>query len=279
MRSWRDEKSVYRLWETKGAGLIQMPEQVRKWFGELILMGEVPLSYLVADERELPVESIRFFVLDPQWTQALVDGASSIGVLTKLESVRSLGHLPLRYGSAKETIRLPRYGRMHPNHRRENCRMTADSNAVLSGFLMRSDLVSNWKGIEVKGFYKEGQIDILRMERLSDKLLICIFEGVIDSVRMYEPREELHFGTRSDDRQLDVRRIDDGHEGEPLYKPGTKDKVTITVPTEDNGRVKFTQLAQLLAQTLGKSPEAIESPQLALEMLSVAGQCVFEGGK
>lgn len=279
MRSWRNEKSVNRHWETRSVNQVQMPELVLKWLGELILLGEVPLSYLVADERQLPMESMRFFILDPQWTEALVDGASSIGVLTKLEAVRNLKYLPLQYGRGKETIRLPRYGRMHPNHKRENCRMTADSSSVLSGFFMRSDLVSNWKGIEVKGLSQKVQLDILRMERLSDKLLICIFEGEIDEVRMYEPREELHFGTRGEDRQLEVRRIDEGHEGEPLYQQGTNEKVTITVPTQDNGRIRIKELTQSLAQALGKNSHDIESPQLALEMLSVAGQCVFERGK
>ncbi len=279
MKSWRQEKSVGRLWEANNGEILPMPEQVQKWFGQLILLGEVPLSYLVADERELPMESIRFFFLDPQWIQALVDGAASIGALTNMERARSLAQLPVQYKRAKAVIRVPRYERMHPNHRRDTGRAAGDSFAVLSGFFMRSELVSNWKGIEVKGFYGDRQIDILRMEKLSDKLLICIFEGEIDTVRMYEPREELHFGTRDAQRKLEVRRIDEGHEGEPLYRPGTSDKVTVTVPAENNGRVKITELRQVLAQELGRGLEEIESVQLALEMLSVAGQCVFERGQ
>jgi hypothetical protein len=157
--------------------------------------------------------------------------------------------------------------------------MTTESQTPLSGFIMRSNLVSNWKGIEVKGFMGETQQDILRLETLSDKVLICIFEGEIDAVRMYEPKEVLHFGTRSQDRKIDVRRIDEGHEGQPLYEDGTKINVTITVPTTETGRLKVTELRDMLSKTLKTTENAIDSPQLALEMLSVAGQCVFKRGE
>jgi len=278
MKSWRSEKSAFKISEVTDTTSLPIPEQLSNWLGELILLGEVPLAYLVSDERELPMESIRFFVVDPLWTQALVEGATSIGISTKDEALYSAKNLPRQYMNAKKSIRIPRYSKMHPNHRRKNVPLTADSNSVLSGFFMRSDLVSNWKGIEVKGFYEDAPRDILRMEKLSDKLLICIFEGEIDVVKMYEPKEALHFGTRGLDRKMDIRRVDEGHEGEPLYQAGTKKKVSLTVPTESNGRVRISELRKSLAKALDIDANTIESPQLALEMLSVAGECEFKYG-
>ena len=39
----------------------------------------IPFHYLVPDERLLPPESLKFFVVDPAWLAALRDGAFSIG--------------------------------------------------------------------------------------------------------------------------------------------------------------------------------------------------------
>lgn len=287
MKSWRNKMTVHYDMDalsdeqTKNMTVeqIPIPEVVKNWLSQLILLKEVPLAYLVVDERELPIESIRFFNINPHWTQALVDGASSIGALTKYETLQSMKNMPKQYDNAKASVRLSRYEKMHSNHLRKDMPMTTESQTPFSGFILRSDLVSSWKGIEVRGFRGETGLDILRMETLSEKVLICIFEGEIDTIRMYEPKEVLHFGTRGQDRIIDVRRIDEGHEGEPLYQEGTKVNVTITVPITDNGRLNVTELRDTLSKTLSTTTNAIDSPQLALEMLSVAGQCVFERGK
>ena len=278
MKSWRNKKMLnYNIKSTNKQELNHMPEEVKNWLSELILLKEVPLSYLVVDKRELPVESIRFFNIDPYWTQALVDGASSIGALTKSETKELMKSLKKQYENSKGSVRISRYGNMHLNHKQENMSMRTDSKTPLSGFIMRSDLVSNWKGIEVKGFMGETNLKIIRLEKLSAKMLICIFEGEIDEVKMYEPKEVLHFGSRSQDREIDIRRIDEGHEGELLYK--NEAKVTIKLPTTDNGRLKVNDLRKILSKELNKTVNDIDSPQLALEMLSVAGQCIFERGK
>lgn len=285
MQSWRNNRLEIRTRNDADLGQKElvwdepMPEVITNWISQLILLKDVPLAYLVVDERELPMESIRFFNVDPQWTQALVEGALSIGAITKKEVMNALRHSQTHFHNAKSVVKLSRYGKMHSNHLRRNMNMTTEAHAKFSGFIMRSDLVSTWNGIEVEGYLGSDRHDILRMEILSEKVLICIFEGEIDTVRMYEPKEVLHFGTRNHDRQIDVRRIDEGHEGEPLYKAGTKEKVTIIVPTTDQGRLKVSELRDMLSKALGTTIDAIESPQLALEMLSVAGQCVFEKGE
>ena len=56
-----------------------LPGDVLAWFGNLAMLQGVPFSYLVPDERMLPPESIRFFHVDQNWIDALIDGAFSIG--------------------------------------------------------------------------------------------------------------------------------------------------------------------------------------------------------
>ncbi|HTF04001.1 MAG TPA: hypothetical protein VK826_08245, partial [Bacteroidia bacterium] len=56
-----------------------MPQPLTDWLSRLALLYGVPFNYLVPDEGMLPPESIRFFYLDINWVEALVDGAFSIG--------------------------------------------------------------------------------------------------------------------------------------------------------------------------------------------------------
>src|SRR6185436_20576394 len=69
-----------------------VPGELRRFFGRLRLLHGVPFSYLVPDAALLPIESIRFFYIDRAWTDALVQGALSVGTITtedrtQLESV------------------------------------------------------------------------------------------------------------------------------------------------------------------------------------------------
>ena len=55
-------------------------DAVAQWLAQLALFENVPFDHLVPDPRMLPVESIRFFYVDPGWTGALLDGALAIGI-------------------------------------------------------------------------------------------------------------------------------------------------------------------------------------------------------
>jgi hypothetical protein len=58
---------------------LELPATVTAWFNDLALLHGLPFSYLVPDERMLPLESIRFFWLDWRWIECLLDGAFSVG--------------------------------------------------------------------------------------------------------------------------------------------------------------------------------------------------------
>ena len=53
---------------------------VVSWLSRLRLEG-VPFSYIVPSEGMLPNDSIRFFHVDRNWLDALVDGALSVGII------------------------------------------------------------------------------------------------------------------------------------------------------------------------------------------------------
>jgi len=56
-----------------------MLAEASAWLGRLVLLYGVPLHNLVPDEDMLPPETLRLFFLDPNWIQALVQGACSVG--------------------------------------------------------------------------------------------------------------------------------------------------------------------------------------------------------
>ncbi len=268
MKHWRMDDSIGNHISRMD---LELSEDVLCWLSKLSLLSGIPFSCLAADERLLPEESIRFFYLNPQWTDSLVDGALSIGRNTQAEIRADSYFRDERNAEILLQHHLHRYNRMHENHKREFKNAVKEED-ILTGILLRSALVSSWRGMEIKGYHKKQELTILRMERLSDNILICIFDGEADCVEILEPSEELHFGTRTNERMIEVRNIEEGKEGELTGKE-------ISVPADDNGRIKVKEFADSLKKSLdpdGKKKLEITSAELAFEMLSAAGQGIFQ---
>jgi hypothetical protein len=176
--------------QAETSGDVSTPPDIVAWFDDLGVLRGVPFNYLVPDERMLPAESIRFFRLDHQWVDCLLDGAFSIGRTTKSD----------------QEVQPP-----------------ADAAAAgesLSGFLLRSNVVSGWPGLLVDAFDAGGlQLESRRTERLSENVLICILAGVVQQVDLHQKPEMLHFGFDVPDDQPDslckTLRDDAGQEEGP----------------------------------------------------------------
>src|SRR5688572_8998101 len=59
-----------------------LPPELVDLLVRLRVLDGVPFEYVVPDELLLPAESIRFFHLDRNWTDALVQGLLSVGAVT-----------------------------------------------------------------------------------------------------------------------------------------------------------------------------------------------------
>ncbi|WP_437759607.1 hypothetical protein [Sorangium sp. So ce1389] len=103
-----------------------MPETVQRWFDDLRLLVGLPFSYLVPDERVLPVEGLRFFHVDPVWIDCLCDGALSLGRVTDADV------------QSDRTLRASR--------------SFARSAAPVTGFVMRSAVVAGWPDLIVEAY-------------------------------------------------------------------------------------------------------------------------------
>src|SRR4051794_16410654 len=168
-----------------------LPPAVVDWLGQLTLLYGVPVEYLVPDAGLLPVESIRFFHVDRNWLDRLVDGALSVGVHgTRDDAFNEAAYEEVyRQVDARQLT-------FRPSLRGEAPDAAANGTpgGPLTGLLARSVIVSTWPGVEVRPTRGGAAVPILRMDRLSPDLLFCLFDGIPDRVEMIEPGEGLHFG-------------------------------------------------------------------------------------
>lgn len=164
-------------------GAPPLPEVVLDWMGRAALLQGLPFNYLVPDERMLPVESLRWFTLDPMWVAALLDGAFGVGRSTGSQLASDALHQP---------------------------QVAALVARRVSGFLMRSQVVAGWPTLVVEGYRfsfatpesredpipDAARLPLLRMDRLSANVLLCLFEGEVNVVDVHQPPEAVHFGVR-----------------------------------------------------------------------------------
>ncbi|MEC4815236.1 MAG: hypothetical protein SAK29_18450 [Scytonema sp. PMC 1069.18] len=168
------------------------PQDIKTWFEQLGLLSGIPFNYLVPDEQMLPSESIRFFWLDWFWVESLLDGAFSIGRVQDSDVQQDSNNNPLT-GAAKQ----------------------------ITGFLMRSEVVSGWPDLQIDGsessitgdqaMVENQKLNILRRDRISEDVLICLFDGEIRTVDIYLKPEGLHFGFNNDDANnlwRELRKLD-----------------------------------------------------------------------
>lgn len=152
------------------------PRSLDTWVDHLALLKGLPFGHLVADERMLPRESIRFFHIDPVWMDCLFAGAFSIGFVPA--------------GNARPAF---------------PCWSVAGSRRI-SGFLLRSSVVSGWPELAITGYGEappdnglekdvpSPPLSVLRLEHLSMNVLIVLFMGTLRTLDVNLPPARVHFG-------------------------------------------------------------------------------------
>lgn len=162
-------------------------DEISQLLEDLNLLKHVPMGGLVPDESMLPEESLRLFCLDPNWVNALLDGALSIGRSCTADEIHDSAiseNLDSSGFANSAGSRLSQYGRSVDSPNTEGVRM---------GFLLNSKLVKGWPGLEVHCFYNEQEQNILRLERIGNSIMLCIVEGQINEIILTEPLESLYF--------------------------------------------------------------------------------------
>jgi hypothetical protein len=181
-----------------------IPDEIGAWLGRLRRLYGVPFNYLVPDEGALPAESIRFFQVDPNWIYSLIEGATSVGRSSSSEAAHDAVFTTRLHGASTAAARLDR-GVAPPS---------GPDPVPVTGFLLRSEVVAGWPGLEVDVFdAADTRLQPLRFDHLSATVLLVLVEGIVDHVHIHEPPEGLHFG-------IDVS---------PAYEKGLR---YVTVPAD-----------------------------------------------
>jgi hypothetical protein len=254
---------------------VALPPYLESLLAHMRLLIGVPFDYLVPDERLLPVESIRFFYLDRSWSDRLVDGVFSVGKIGTRERAHHQAHdadIRSRLDQVERSVRDLQRGRSDSATAPE---ATAPAE-VVTGFVMRSSVVSGWPHMDVRAFDEvtdppvdsswaaAHQLQTLRLERLSPSVMIGLFQGTPKLVWFEEPHHGVQLGVygHQDGSCFLYHRADTGQ----------SDGTTVDVPLRATGRrvVDVSSLARRLGTT--------SSAELAVQLLHPPWRQRLQGG-
>jgi hypothetical protein len=274
-----------------------VPAEIVRFLAQLRLLQGVPFTYLVPDAELIPAETIRFFYLDRNATDALLEGALSVGTVNAVDRVE----LAQLYQTVRDEVdAAERLVRMKDS---DAPAVDAEGRPIgaggaISGFLLRSRLVSGWPGLHVRAYATDTHPDaqtvpdmdtspdrvrLLRMERLAPAVLLVLFDGVPAVVHIEEPRSGIQFGVRLDEGAdptkqtavVTVRDVQAPNKG-PL-KSGGHD-VTVPVPFRSGspGVVNMKKLNEdLIKVAAAHMGSEIDSAEYAMQMLRFPLRQVF----
>lgn len=251
-----------------------MPAELRSWLVRLRLLEGVPFANLVADSELLPPESIRWFYLDRRWTDALVQGALSVGTVNTDDRTQ--------LGAQYPAIRAELDNEERNVRRQADSRRFAGGAGPISGFLLRSRAVAGWPGMHVRAFSVDpaggdhavvtedepGRMRLLRLERLAPAVLLCLFDGIPTVVHVEEPRQGVQFG-------FDTELSESG--ASATLKPRDRDSFdylpgsAVDVPFRSTGApgvVDIQQIERRLAVRAGTGArDGLDSGEYALQLV------------
>jgi hypothetical protein len=265
-----------------------IPQELRNWLVRLRLLEGVPFANLVADTELLPPESIRWFYLDRRWTDALVQGALSVGTVNSDDRT----HLAAQYEAIRDEL-----DQEERNYRRRagTSRFGGKVEAV-SGFILRSQAVSGWPAIHVRAFSVDPdesddatfpeedprRMRLLRLERLAPAVLFCMFDGIPQVVHLEEPRQGVQFGFDVEPKGssmtavLRPRDIVTFQDVDPKGKHDNDIPVPFRAVTGASGVVDIQELERKLA-ALGATHvgSSLDSAEYALQLIRFPYRQVF----
>jgi hypothetical protein len=249
-------------------------DTISEWLSHLYLLYGVPFNNLVAHERLLPVESIRFFYLDRNWLEVMLDGALSIG----LQSSRDTLVQQALHGIVRDRV----HEQIHDMRDRllgnEAPAPGEAGEGPLAGLLLRSAVVSGWPGLEVRAYrHSDGTeasepVRLLRMDRPSEDMLLCIFAQVPAWIEFDEPKEGLHFGVEVErgKERIGLRHLSGENVGKLFDEMDLPDR-------DEHRRLDIQALLQELRPRLDPDDgDELGPAAFALQMVKVPEQMVFQ---
>jgi hypothetical protein len=247
-----------------------------EWIAYKSLLYNIPLSYIIPNEQMLPTESIRFFYIDRAWTDSLIDGAMSIAIHSTKDS---------DYYKASKNIITDAVNKLIMQLRDKllgkDTETELSQDYYMSGFLLRSSVVRDWSGLEIRAYSSidknsdgvpigKDSIKLIRMERLSKDLMLCIFPNIPTWIEFDEPKESMRFGVEKHDSddEIYIRDHDSGKINGTTYTLNNSDYRDFTSRV-----LNISSLTKNIAQA--SNINSLSSADFALQMVKVPEKMVF----
>ena len=143
---------------------------VLKWVMDRLYLYNIPAHYLIGDPSKLPPETLRFFYIDANWTDALIDGALSLG-----------NHFDRKQDKVRVAIK--KRINAHLSTNLDDAKHPYPPQVPTFGFLLRSEMVQKVPNLEVHATRyvsadspPDPRCETLRLETLSSDVLLCLFD-------------------------------------------------------------------------------------------------------
>jgi hypothetical protein len=267
-----------------------LPPELVEVLVRLRVLDGVPFEYLVPDSELLPEESIRFFHLDRNWTDALVQGVLSVGATTTRDRI----DVATRWATVRDALDEAEHdarasiAALPP--------VAGDAEAV-TGFVVRSRAISGWPGVAVRAYRRNAEetggdplsgleeLRLLRLERLAPAVLLALIDGVPDQVHLEEPRAGIQFGVDEEPSSSGARiqvALRHPGTGKRVQRSGKDVPVGVPFRSGSPGVVAVSDLVAALLEADGKAPASgrvlggsVGPAELALQMLQLPYRQVF----
>lgn len=246
-----------------GGGIHEIPSTISDWLGKLFLLEGVPVNYLLPHENYLisreggtvEKEAVGTFYIDYDWIEALlggalsiVDTADSVSLLNMLKDGRFLpDNIMVNKANASFV----------PRGEGEEVPLPKVISGHITGFFLRSQLVSGWKGIKVFARDETGawMQHPLKIERLSDDIQLCVFSGKVQQLQFIQPPEGTHFG---------VDESSEGWQKALRDKAGNVGQTKVTLAVSSKGVLSLNNIAGAITE---KGTTVSTSAELAFQLL------------
>lgn len=201
--------------EKLNPGRPPIPKTLKTWLEDKLLLYDVPFNYLVPNEKMLKEESLANFHMDYAWIKCMLDGALS---LARTSDSENLMNEVMKKGALSRINELKDQMVAELQDIKDNGKkiITPSLNGFISGFMLRSKLISGWPGVKVfaKGVDTDTSLEKpsdwlvhLRLERIKDDILFCLFDRKVRQVVIMQPPESLHFGLGGGNKLTKTLRV------------------------------------------------------------------------
>ncbi|KAI5839061.1 hypothetical protein DFP73DRAFT_614526 [Morchella snyderi] len=136
-----------------------------RWVLDKMYLQGVPAHYLITDPTHLPPERLRFFRIDADWVDALIDGALSLANHMERDNDKIRTSIKQAINEYLETV---------------DPVLKYRPQITTYGFLLRSELCTHFPVLMVQAPLPPGErrAPILRHENIGNGVMLCLFDRV-----------------------------------------------------------------------------------------------------